>query len=69
MQNIFLIVICKLTVMYMVIASGNVQATVDITEKIRNNTTYCSDINETVMENSAVSTAYTEQFNSIAIYV
>lgn len=57
MQNIFLIVICKLIAMYMTIAAEKVRATVDITENIDNHPVYSNSNNRAIiMEDNTVST-------------
>ena len=56
MQNIFLIVICKLIAIYMIIAAENVRPTVHITENIINHPVYSNSTTRTIMVDNSVST-------------
>lgn len=56
MQNIFLIVFCKLIGMYMVIGTDDSNVTVNITESTENNFMYYNSFNNTTAEDTTVST-------------
>lgn len=55
MQNIFLIVFCKLFAIYMVIVAENINVTVSTSNSIDNNSVNYNSVNRTMIKDSTVS--------------